>query len=155
MGDYALVAIPDKRTVDKLSLTWHGPYRITDVHKNYIFSVENWLTNKVTEVHGDRIQFYNDKSLNITEEIKNQFAFDTVSRKVEKICDARLNKNTMDVEYLVKWKGVSDMENSWCPDFSFNAENPDAVREFLKHAPNHPALPFIRVDNLENQNLPA
>ena len=47
IGDYLLVATSDKRTVDKLSLTWHGPYRITDIHNNYIFSVENLLT-----IHG-------------------------------------------------------------------------------------------------------
>jgi len=56
------------------ALTRHGPYRVTDTHKGYVFSVENLLTHEIKKIHGDLFQFYSDKSLNITEEILNQFA---------------------------------------------------------------------------------
>ena len=86
IGDYVLVAIPETKNINKLMLKWHGPYRITNTHKGYVFSVENLLTKQVKQIHGDRIQFYSDKSLNVTEEILNQFAYDTASRQNRENC---------------------------------------------------------------------
>ena len=118
LGDYVLVAIPEKKSVSKLYFVWHGPYKIVDLHDNYTFSVENLLTHEIHKVHGNRIQFYSDDRLNITEEILNQFAYDTSSRHIDKIIDARMNSTNDDIEFLVKWKGFTDFENSWCPGFS-------------------------------------
>ena len=70
-----------------------------------VFSVENLLTHMIHEVHGDRIQFYCDRNLNVTEEILNQFAYDTAMRQKEKICDAQMNSTNDDIE-LLDWIGL-------------------------------------------------
>jgi len=67
IGDYVLVAKPDTRPANKLDFIWHGPYRIVDTHRSYVFTVENLLTGETQEVHGGRIQFYCDKLLNVTD----------------------------------------------------------------------------------------
>ena len=56
------------------------------------------------KIHGDRLQFYSDDKLNVTEEMLQQFAFDSAMRQIEKICDARVNSTNTDLEYLIKWK---------------------------------------------------
>ena len=119
-------------------LKWIGPYRITNTHKGYVFSVENLLTKQVKQIHGDRIQFYSDKSLNVTEEILNQFAYDTASRQIEKIVDAKINSTKTDIEFLIKWRVFDNIENSWCSGFSVRSENPRAIQHFLMNNLNHP-----------------
>ena len=126
-------------------------YRIVDLHRSYVFTVENLLTGETQEVHGDRIQFYCDKFLNVTDELLKQFQHDTGNRQVEKICDARLDSTSTNVEYLVKWKGFSDQENSWCSRDKIRKNYPGAIQEFLSHFPYHPfpsiisaSLPKVR-----------
>ena len=153
IGDYVLVAIPEKKFSSKLYFTWNGPYRIVDVFKSYVFSVENLLTHMIHEVHGDRIQFYCDRNLNITEEILNQFAYDTAMRQIEKICDARMNSTNDDIEFLIKWRGFSDLENSWCPGFSVRYEDPEAINQFLNSFPEHPiSAKIVRANIVPSSN---
>jgi hypothetical protein len=144
VGDYVLVAIPEKQHGNKLTLAWHGPYRVTDTHKGYVFSVENLLTNEIKEIHGDRIQFYSDNNLNITEEILNQLAYDTATHEIDEIQDCRINSNKTDIEFLVKLRGFDNVEDIWCPGFSVRTEKPEAIQQFLLKNPNHPLNPFIR-----------
>ena len=156
LGDYVLVAIPEKKSVSKLYFTWHGPYRIVDLHNGYVFSVENLITHETHQVHGDRIQFYCDNQLNINEDILNQFAYDTSSRQIEKICDARMNSTNDDIEFLIKWKGFSELENAWCPGFSVRSEDPEAINQFLASFPDHPIslLAHLLFAQILQQNLP-
>jgi len=106
IGDFVLVGDPDpvRRPGRKLSLLWKGPFRVTDVLNNYIFEVEN-IVNNVKVVHGDRVRFYADDKLNLTEEIKDQFSYDNASYEVEQFRDCRLNTDTHEIEFLVDWKG--------------------------------------------------
>ena len=143
IGDYVLVAIPENKTGSKLDFFWHGPYRVVEVHASYVFTVENLLTGEQQKIHGDRVQFYCDKKLNITDDIIQQLQYDMSNRQVEKICDVRLDTSSTDVEYLVKWRGFSELENSWCPGKNIRKNFPGAIHNFVVHFPNHPFLPII------------
>jgi len=66
-------------------------------------------------VHGDRIRFYSDSNLNITEEIKKQFAHDNERYQVLCFRGCRRNPDSHELEILVEWKGFSTNENSWEP----------------------------------------
>jgi hypothetical protein len=117
IGDFVLVGLPEpsKTAGQKLFLKWRGPYRIVDSEDNYIFEVENILDSTKKWVHGDRVRFYSDKSLNLTEEIRQQFAHDADRYQIEQLKDCRKNPVTSEIEILVSWKGFSDTEDSWEP----------------------------------------
>ena len=67
VGDFVLVGHPEpsKSSGQKLFLKWTGPFRITNTESHYIFEVENIIDSSKKWVHGDRIRFYSDQSLNL------------------------------------------------------------------------------------------
>ena len=54
---------------------------------------------------------------------------DNMKAEVKKIEDKRINKKGQ-VEYLVKWRGLKDRENSWEPRENLDCEN--LIKEFEK-----------------------
>jgi hypothetical protein len=105
VGDYVLIGLPEPKTAwKKLFLKWRGPFRVTDTQNNYVFEVENIIDMKKQIVHGDRVRFYDDSKLNITEEIKTQFSHDNSSFEVKEFRDARVDPETGKLQFLVSWK---------------------------------------------------
>jgi hypothetical protein len=98
------------------------------------FDVENIITNEKRQVHGDRLQFYADNKLNITEDIKTQFAFDNETFEIEKVIDMRMHNESGELQLLIQWKGFTEDENSWEPATSIYADAPALVKLF--HARN-------------------
>lgn len=117
VGDFVLVGLPEptKTAGQKLFLKWKGPFRITDTENHFIFEVENIIDGSKKWVHGDRVRFYADRSLNVTEEIRLQFAHDAERYQVEQLKDCRRNPVTHELEILVSWKGFSEHDDSWEP----------------------------------------
>jgi hypothetical protein len=114
----------------KLFLKWRGPFRITDTKEDYVFEVENIIDQSRRWVHGDRIRLYSDDKLEVTEEIKKQFAHDNESYQVEDFRDCRLNPGTAQLELLVEWKGFSTDENSWEPLKNLFEDVPELVKKY-------------------------
>jgi hypothetical protein len=94
-------------------LKWRGPFRIIAAQNNYVFEVENIIDKKTQIVHGDRVRFYEDGKLNITEEIKAQFAHDNFSYEVKDFIGVRIQPETGRLQFLVEWKGFTSQDNSW------------------------------------------
>ena len=134
VGDYVLVGdpVPSRSSSKKLNLLWKGPYRVTDTRNNYIFELENILDGVKKVVHGDRIRYYSDNQLNITEEIKDQFAYDSASYEVEQFKGCRVNPQTHQLELLVNWKGFTEDENSWEPLQNLWKDVPALVQNYNK-----------------------
>jgi hypothetical protein len=83
VGDYVLTSLSDPNIAEKkLFLKWRGPYRVTDTQNNYVFEVENIVDKKKQIVHGDRVRYYDDSKLNVTEDIKAKFSHDNFSFEV-------------------------------------------------------------------------
>ena len=74
---------PGRRVGRKLLLLWKGLFRIADTLNDYIFELENIINRERRVVHGDRIRYYTDKQLNVTERIQDQFAYDSESYEVQ------------------------------------------------------------------------
>jgi len=55
--------------------------------------------------------------------------------EVEEVINSRLKNRQL--QYLVKWKGTKDMENSWEPQKNL-ANAPDSIREFHNKHPDAP-----------------
>jgi hypothetical protein len=68
--DYVLVAMAQKKSNQKLFAVWRALFKITDLSNGHVFRVENIITGKTLDIHGDRLQFYCDNKLNGTVEIK-------------------------------------------------------------------------------------
>jgi hypothetical protein len=156
VGDFVLVGDPDpvRRPGRKLFLLWKGPFRVTDVKNNYIFEVENIIDNTKRVVHGDRVRFFADDQLNITEEIKDQFTYDNASYEVEQFRDCRLNTDTHQVEFLVDWKGFSQTESTWEPLQNLWKDVPALVQRYHKSLKlsSHPLADMV-LDNLKKWAL--
>jgi hypothetical protein len=50
--------------------------------------------------------------LNLTEEIRQQFAHDADRYQIEQLKDCRKNPVTSEIEILVTWKGFSDTDDT-------------------------------------------
>ena len=57
--------------------------------------------------------------------------------ELEAILQSRFTRNKKDIQYLVKWKGYPDSENSWLPASSMKSAQ-DLVKDFHKHYPHSP-----------------
>src|SRR6185503_5455658 len=138
LGDFVLVGIVDRHPNQKLYLKWRGPYKIIELVNGYVFIVENIITQERQQVHGDRLCFYCDSKLKVTEELKTQFAFDNAKFEIETILDVRPNVQSGELELLIHWKGFSDLENSWEPIAIIVTDAPSIVRRFYRAHLHHP-----------------
>ena len=62
--------------------------------------------------------------------------------------DERIHKGKK--EYLVKWKGFTEMDNSWVKESNMNA--PEAIEEFKIRKYNKTTEKQIPINNMELQN---
>jgi hypothetical protein len=69
VGDYVLVAEHRKSGVSKLQVKWKGLRRVASEESDYVFVVENLLTQELKAAHATRLRFYKDKELNVTAEL--------------------------------------------------------------------------------------
>ena len=135
----------ERQSHQKLFLKWRGPYRIVDITSDYVFEVENLVTEEKHQIHGDRLLFYSDSKLNVTEELKTQFAFDNARFEIANILDARESPQSGDLELLISWRGFSNAENSWEPASVIVADAPTLVRTFYRAHTGHPTASRLRV----------
>ncbi|CEO95672.1 hypothetical protein PBRA_009680 [Plasmodiophora brassicae] len=148
-GDFVLRA-ETLRAGEKLFLKWRGPYRVTDVHSGYVFEVEDIISGDKHVVHGSRLQFYCDKNLNITEELREQIAYDNAKWEIDTISDARMNREQT-LELLIKWRGFSEDESSWEPAQIIIEDQPRMVQEFIDEHKSH-ALATVLQDMMPQQS---
>ncbi|POM77486.1 hypothetical protein PHPALM_5120 [Phytophthora palmivora] len=115
VGDYVLWSRVDSRLKGgKLLVRWVGPFRITEA-RPYSFMVQHLLSGKEYEVHGSRLKFFEDSTLNVNEELVEHVANQGLVLGVAAIVGHRINPDTAKKELLVAWDGLEAIENSWGP----------------------------------------
>lgn len=62
-GYYVLVAREEFFEGWKLCLRWRGPRRVRTALSDYVFKVEDFRNGKCDDIHGSRLKFYSDASL--------------------------------------------------------------------------------------------
>jgi len=137
VGDYVLIGLNVFHAGQKLFLKWRGPYQVVKAEKGFVFEVKNLIDGSLKVVHGDRIRLYADNKLNVTEELKTQFAFDNATFEVENVLDVRDNKETENLEAHVKWLGFSELENTWEPLAQLIEDAPTVIQNFVENNPEH------------------
>ena len=90
LGEFVLVAAPVARA--KFKVKWMGPFRVMGTLNDYVYVVEDVVTARRKSVHVQRLRLYSEADLQVTEEIRNQAAYDDQTH----------------VEILVDWRETDD-----------------------------------------------
>ena len=109
IGDYVIVYSAVRR--NKLRVKWLGPYRVVATINDRVFEIEDICTGKLQTVHAQRMRFYADSRLAITEELKNQAAYDD-QFFVDKMVDWR-ETDAGQLELKVRWLGFEAQNDTW------------------------------------------
>ena len=121
----------------KLRVRWKGPRRISRVVSEYVYEVEDLVDQTHAVVHANRLKFYADSHLDVTEEL-----LDTIDHNephyntVEKLMDLRFNEASEKFEVQVKWKGFDHEKPTWEPFENIQEDVPDLSTRFLDKFPN-------------------
>ncbi|OWZ04566.1 hypothetical protein PHMEG_00023512, partial [Phytophthora megakarya] len=133
-GDYVLWSRVDKRMQgNKLLVRWVGPFQVVKALA-HSFLIRHILTGAEYDVHGSRLKFYHDADLEVTAEIREHVSLQGIILEVREVVDHRINGDTGELELLVAWRGLQDIENSWEPAHSIQRDVPTLV---AKYAADH------------------
>jgi hypothetical protein len=129
--------------VPKFQVKWKGPRRVTSVESNYVFVVENLLTKELKAAHATRLRFYEDKELNVTDELSQAAEhIDHQLYVVSQILDARYNKQEMFHGLFVAWRGFPVGKATWEPYSVMDVDVPGMVAKFLE---SHEDIDTVRI----------
>lgn len=131
-GDLVLKAQLKKRS--KTCMTWIGPYIVDKVINEFVYAIQDIVTNETEEVHVVFLRLYEEKWYNVTEDVKEQYIHDSNEYEVEKFLDIRATAD--DVELYTKWRGFPEEYNTWEPLVSMKEDVPRLVDNFKRKFPS-------------------
>ena len=129
IGDFVLLSKKGTtRRESKVKLTWTGPHKVIDIPADNVYTIIDPLGSKTT-AHAVRLRFYEDKSFNLTEEIKEVYINDVNDAFIDEIVELR----NFDGEYFlkVKWFGFGMEDATWEPVENLLQDAPDLVNTYL------------------------
>jgi hypothetical protein len=132
VGEYVLAHSPVRR--NKLRVEWLGPYRVVDTINAWVYVLQDVVNGKRKSVHVNRMRWYADEALAITEDLKNQVAYDS-QFNVDKVVDWRETDEDA-LEVRVRWLGFESNEDSWEPASRLHEDVPDIVERYLASVEN-------------------
>ena len=128
LGEFVLALCPVKRS--KLKVIWQGPYRVVDTINEWVYVLEDVVTLERQSVHAQRLKFYHDASLHLTEDLRMQVAYDT-RYYLEKVIDWR-QTDADSIELRVRWLGFEANEDSWEPVQAMHEVAPAVVERYMR-----------------------
>ncbi len=138
-GDWVLTAVPVKGPGSKLKANWRGPHKVTQAINEYVYEVEDIITNKKWKTHVVRMRQYHDPSLTITTEMRNHLALTGNTMAVEALNDVRRSPSSNDLEIQVQWLGFEANEATWENAQHITEDVPKMVQQLLRKIGNqHP-----------------
>jgi hypothetical protein len=103
------------------------------VESDYVFIVENLLTNELKAAHATRLRLYKDKELNVTAELAQAAEHnDHQLYVVSKIFDACNNEQKMFHDLVVAWRGIPVGEATWEPYSVLAVDVSEMVTKFME-----------------------
>lgn len=142
VGDFVLAAKPISKRQGKLEAIWKGPYRVTEVVDPRVYVIQHLVNGELKLAHAIRLRFFANSAYEVTEEIVDDIKRDGNPDgfvDVEKLVDVRFNNDMIRWEFLVKWKGFDEMENSWEPLKELRVSIPSEVVQFVNRMADGPA----------------
>ncbi|OWY93033.1 hypothetical protein PHMEG_00037716 [Phytophthora megakarya] len=132
IGDYVLYADVWAHTRAKLRVKWCSPVQVVKAVSSWIFTVKNLITGDDREVHASRIKFYNDATLDVSEDLLHHIAHNSEGHVVAEILDSRYSESEKRFELLVSWRGLSNADDSWEPATTLLEDIPVMVKHFVR-----------------------
>jgi transposase InsO family protein len=135
VGDYVLWPRIDSRlSVNKLLARWVGPFVAVET-RPHSFVIRHLVTKAQYEVHGSRLKFYSDASLDVNEELLAHVGNQWMVLVVERLKGHRKERDGW--QLLVSWQGLQDEEDSWEPLRAMNEDIPARVTEYVGSSDDH------------------
>ena len=135
-GDYVLVARKDFFQGEKLCLRWTEPRRVTKALNHYVFQVEDLRNGSLSDIHGSRLKYYCDRSLDKDAILSHatQSEHGMPVGRLQKLVD---DHNGIGV--LIRWKGLPDTEDTIEPLQEVYSDVPQLLLKLLdrKNTPTH------------------
>jgi hypothetical protein len=135
VGDYVMVATPEKRIGNKLISRWSGPLRIIEEVNPWVYKVQHLVTEELQLSHATRMKFYCDKDLEVTVELKDLVNKDGKwlhKYNVEKLVGHKFDDNDLEWKAIVQWQGFSSGENTEESFMSLNEDVPKMLDEYVR-----------------------
>lgn len=148
VGDYVLVAKPERLHTNKLTLKWRGPEQAVEWVTPYVVKCRNIINQDLTDYHISRVQEYADSSLEITTELKRIAIYGQKGYQPVKILEHRWatmdktnkkeregkksSKDAKELELLVSWLGLTEEEATYVSISKAIEDFPELTHEYLK-----------------------
>lgn len=128
IGDFVLAYAAVPR--NKLRVKWLGPYHVTDTLNERVFEVKDISSKKRYVMHAQRLKLYCDASLNCTEDLRNQAAYDD-----QNYVTSFLNFRETDeggLQLLTCWMGFERNRSTWEDVRAMHHDVPAMVMAYLR-----------------------
>jgi transposase InsO family protein len=130
VGDYVLLSRKIRSPAGKLVPTWIGPYQVIRVLSDWVFEVKSLLDpDDVVLAHSRRLRFYEDSSLNVTEDIKDYVQYSQDKFEIEEILDIR--ETDLGKELFIQWLGFERSQATWESFDEIMDSVPKMVKSFM------------------------
>ncbi|OWZ14282.1 LOW QUALITY PROTEIN: hypothetical protein PHMEG_00012264 [Phytophthora megakarya] len=129
-GDYVLWSRVDKRLQgNKLLVPWVGPFQVVEALP-HAFLIRHLLTGAEYDAHVSRLKYYYDADLDVTAGIREHVSLQGIVLEVRGVVSHRFNTASGELELLVVWRGLQDVENSWELAHSIKHDVPALVAQY-------------------------
>jgi len=131
-GDFVLVAKRIAQDGHMLTLQWQGPQRVVRAESDWVFEVEDLINESRSLVYVNRLKFYSDADLHLTQEL-----LDTIDHNnphyntVVKLLDLAYDRSQRMWKVQAKWRGFDHEEPTWEPIIAMHHDIPDMLDKFL------------------------
>ncbi len=132
LGDYVLYSRVDRGgRPTKLLTVWVGPMQIVDTVTDHVFVLRDLVSGDLIEAHTSRMDFYSDANMLVTGELKELVSKQGKVYDIDSIETLHWNDQKKRFELIVKWKGLSEFENSTESFIDFFKQVPVLCLKFL------------------------
>jgi hypothetical protein len=131
VGDFVLVAKVSSKSGGKLRARWLGPGRETAVESDWLFEVEDLISGERAISHSERLKFYHDQSLNVTEDLIEHVTHNQSGFEIDTLNELRKCPVSLVYEVNVSWRSFSTTEATWEPLTALHEDCPVLFAQFL------------------------
>ena len=125
-GDFVLLSRAGTKSIrKKTKLEWGGPFQVTEVHSNNVYTIQEMTTDKEMKVHASRLWFYESDGYVPKDSMKLIFDTQWKTLDVEELKELKLEDNQILI--LTSWLGLEEIEDSWEPLESLSSPIPNTV----------------------------